>query len=155
MLPLAALLTSCEPTADRPAQEDAPRQLAIAVNTGYVGSGLLYLARARGYFAEEGVDLRIIPTTSGRDALRAVLDGRALEEIARTMGLDAQQFSASMDRMRFVLQLRQGLLFMLEEQARWAQRNDMLPRGQVPDFLDNIHLDALLAVDPDSVTVVR
>jgi NitT/TauT family transport system substrate-binding protein len=96
--------------------------------------------------------------------LRALLRARdaaeqaptqALDEMASAMGLNPAEMSAGMTRMRFVLWLSQGLLFMLEEQARWAQRNGLLAPGPLPDFLDNIHLDTLLAVDPYAVTVVR
>lgn len=96
--------------------------------------------------------------------LRALLRARdtaeqapaqTLEEIAAAMGLDPAGMSAGMTRVRFVLWLSQGLLFMLEEQARWAQRNGLLAPGPLPDFLDNLHLDTLLAVDPYAVTVVR
>lgn len=37
----------------------------------------VYVAEAKGYFRDEGLDVTFQATTSGRDALRAVLDGKA------------------------------------------------------------------------------
>ena len=52
-------------------------KLSIALNNTYPGSGLLYLAQANGYFAQQGLDATFLPYTSGRDALAAALQKRA------------------------------------------------------------------------------
>ncbi|MBI3284869.1 MAG: NrtA/SsuA/CpmA family ABC transporter substrate-binding protein [Burkholderiales bacterium] len=52
------------------------QKLTLAVTT-YPGSGLAYLAAARGYFTEEGLDVTLLPYTSGRDALNATIERRA------------------------------------------------------------------------------
>lgn len=51
-------------------------KLSLAV-TNYPGAGLPYLAAAKGYFAQEGLDVTLQPYTSGRDALRASLEKKA------------------------------------------------------------------------------
>lgn len=321
---LPVLLGACERPGGGPQPDSSTPSVTVAISASYIGSGLLYLAEAHGDFAREGIAVRFLPMTSGRDALEAVLDGRAdlataastplmfamargeplaiiatlfqgefthgilagpgmerpedltgrrvgvtlgtdghyalgvivadrgvalgslqlhdlqpedmagaleagtvdaiatwepwlgraaasavdrpyvqfmsprgfphsfhlaarsatlearpevhvallrallrardaaeqaparaLEEIAAAMGLDPAEMSAGVTRVRFVLGLSQGLLFTLEEQAGWARRNGLLGSGPLPDFLDNIHVDTLLAVDPYAVTVVR
>lgn len=54
-----------------------PEKVSIAVDAGYLGSGLIYLAAAKGYFTEEGLALTLQPFNSGRDALKAALEGKA------------------------------------------------------------------------------
>lgn len=52
-------------------------KLRIAVVASYVGSGLLYLAKANGYFSQQGLDVVLIPNESGKDALIGVREQRA------------------------------------------------------------------------------
>lgn len=52
-------------------------KLTIAISSTYVGSGLPYIAAAKAYFEQEGLDVQLLPYTSGRDALRAVFEQRA------------------------------------------------------------------------------
>ena len=56
---------------------------------------------------------------------------------------------------QFVVNLDQSLLVNLESQGRWAIRNRLSDRKEVPNFLDLFYLDALKTVKPDAVTVIR
>jgi len=56
---------------------------------------------------------------------------------------------------QFVVNLDQSLLVNLESQGRWAIRNRLSDRKEVPNFLDLFYLDAMKAVKPDAVTVIR
>lgn len=56
---------------------------------------------------------------------------------------------------QFVVNLDQSLLLNLESQGRWAIRNRLSDRKEIPNFLDLFYLDALKAVKPDAVTVIR
>jgi NitT/TauT family transport system substrate-binding protein len=56
---------------------------------------------------------------------------------------------------QFVVNLDQSLLLNLESQGRWAIRNRLSDRKEIPNFLDLFSLDALKAVKPDAVTVIR
>lgn len=51
--------------------------ITIALNSNYPGSGLLYVAAARGFYAQEGLNAIMQPYTSGRDALNAAIEKRA------------------------------------------------------------------------------
>ena len=53
------------------------------------------------------------------------------------------------------ISLDQGQLITLEDQARWALKEDLVPQQPVPNFLRNMDLTALLAIAPDNVTLVR
>lgn len=52
-------------------------KLSIAINHHYLGSGLLYVAAKNGYFLQQGLDVALLPYSSGKDALAAALEQRA------------------------------------------------------------------------------
>jgi NitT/TauT family transport system substrate-binding protein len=56
---------------------------------------------------------------------------------------------------QFVVNLDQSLLLNLESQGRWAIRSRLSDRKEIPNLLDLFYLDALKAVKPDAVTVIR
>lgn len=51
--------------------------MTIAANTQYVGTGLVFVTQAKGYFAEEGLNVTLQPYATGKAALDAALEGRA------------------------------------------------------------------------------
>jgi len=51
--------------------------VTLAISENYIGSGLVYLAQERGYFAGEGLEVTLQRHFSGRDALKAVHEGLA------------------------------------------------------------------------------
>lgn len=52
-------------------------RVTIAANTSYVGVCPIIAARAKGYFAEQGIDVLVQPHTSGKSSLEATLQGKA------------------------------------------------------------------------------
>lgn len=80
-------------------------------------------------------------------------EARAL--IVKAANIDPSPFDNVGPRYRFVVQLNQGILILLEDMARWAIQNKLTDRTVVPNFLDVISMDALTAVKPDAVTIVR
>jgi NitT/TauT family transport system substrate-binding protein len=77
---LAAVLAAAYAWIARtPPQQPAgpPEPVTIAVNSRYVGTGLVFVAHANGYFANEGVNVTLQPYTTGKVALDVALEGRA------------------------------------------------------------------------------
>ena len=56
------------------------------------------------------------------------------------------QFSVSLDR---------GLIAAMEDEARWMISNNLTMEKQVPDFMDYIYEDALKALKPEAVNIIR
>lgn len=56
---------------------------------------------------------------------------------------------------RFDIALDQSLLLALEDESRWAIKNKLTDRNDMPNYLNHIHLDALKAVAPAAVTVIH
>lgn len=75
--------------------------------------------------------------------------------IVALMGIDPATFDMAGPNYRFVLQLDQNLLIMLEDQARWAIQNKFSEQHVMPNFLNAINMDALTAVQADAVKIVR
>jgi NitT/TauT family transport system substrate-binding protein len=79
-LMLAALLAASYAWRGRtpPAQPAGPPEpMTIAANTHYAGTGLVFVAQLKGYFANEGLNVTLQPYTTGKDALDAALEGQA------------------------------------------------------------------------------
>jgi len=57
--------------------------------------------------------------------------------------------------MVFDVSLRQSLILTLEDQARWAIENNLTDATEVPNYLDYIYTDALEAVKPDAMTIIK
>jgi len=60
-----------------PAPAEPPARLLIATNTEYLGACPVMAAQSQGYFAQQGLAVQVLPFSSGREALNAVLAGRA------------------------------------------------------------------------------
>lgn len=68
---------------------------------------------------------------------------------------DPAIFTAAGPIYRLQVTLDQSLLLMLEDQARWAISSGLASRTEVPNLLDSVYLDALTAIKPDAVSIVR
>jgi ABC-type nitrate/sulfonate/bicarbonate transport system substrate-binding protein len=82
-----------------------------------------------------------------QEALRLVADRLQLDPAA-LLGSGWNDFQLKVD-------LRQSQLVTLEDEARWAMARGYVDKGPVPNFLPHLYLDALLATQPERVTVVH
>lgn len=80
---------------------------------------------------------------------------QALRLVAEQLKRDVKTLQPGWNDFAFEVDLRQSLLITLESEAHWAMARGYATTGPVPNFLPHLHLDALLAVQPDRVTVVR
>lgn len=79
---------------------------------------------------------------------------RALTVFAERVKVDTRALQGWQD-LDFHVDLRQSQLVTLEDEARWAMARGYAEQRALPNFLPHLYLDALLAVQPDRVTVVR
>jgi NitT/TauT family transport system substrate-binding protein len=59
------------------------------------------------------------------------------------------------DDLVFELSLEQSLLTILEDEARWAIANKFTDKIKVPNYLGYFYLDAMKAVKPEAVTIIK
>ena len=75
--------------------------------------------------------------------------------IAETFKLDNGTVSAAWDDFTFRLSLDQALLVAWDEIARWAIQSNFIDKKRLPNYLNFVYLDALEAVKPESITIIR
>jgi len=75
--------------------------------------------------------------------------------ITEELKLDKKLVATSWQEDAFDLFLNQSQIVALEDQARWAIQNNLTDKTKVPNYLNYIYLDALEAVKPESMTVIR
>ena len=74
--------------------------------------------------------------------------------IASRLETDTEHIARTWDIYEFRLSLSQALITALEYEARWAIRDNLTDKTQVPNYLDFIYLDGLEAVSPEAVTII-
>jgi NitT/TauT family transport system substrate-binding protein len=106
--------------------------------------------------ARSGAIERLVRALLKAEAFNRSEPQQALGLVAERLGLDARTLLASgWKDFQLKVDLRQSQLVTLEDEARWAMARGYADKGPVPNFLPHMHLDALLAVQPDRVTVVH
>jgi NitT/TauT family transport system substrate-binding protein len=75
--------------------------------------------------------------------------------VSSKTGLKESEIADLWPVLRFEVSLEQSLLSSLENEARWAIRNKLTDGKKVPNYLNFIYLNALEAVKPKGVTIIR
>jgi ABC-type nitrate/sulfonate/bicarbonate transport system substrate-binding protein len=81
--------------------------------------------------------------------------GESQRIIAEFCGLDAEVPAAIWNDFQYNLSLNQSLLVTLEDQARWAIKNGLVERGEMPNFFEAFYIDGLKSVKPDAVRIIK
>ncbi len=71
------------------------------------------------------------------------------------LNLDAGYMETAWAQNQYSVSLDQSLVLAMEDEARWMIRNKLTTESDVPDFLSYIHEDALKAVKPAAVNIIR
>jgi ABC-type nitrate/sulfonate/bicarbonate transport system substrate-binding protein len=80
---------------------------------------------------------------------------RAQTALTQKLKLDDKSFLETWSRTRFQLQLTQDLLVLMEQEAKWAIRNRLVEKKEVPNYLDFFYFQALEKVKPEAVSIVH
>lgn len=78
----------------------------------------------------------------------------AREIAAAPMGLDQAYMDYVWPEIDFSVNLQQGLLLALEDQARWVMERKLGNGRAMPNYLDFIYLEGMRRVRPEAVTVI-
>jgi ABC-type nitrate/sulfonate/bicarbonate transport system substrate-binding protein len=96
--------------------------------------------------------------------LKALLDSEEyvknnLEEtqniMSEELGIPLSTLVQTWDEYIFDVSLGQELVLTLEDEARWAIKNDLVEADKIPNYLDYIYIDALEEIKPEAVTIIR
>ncbi|HAT30732.1 MAG TPA: nitrate ABC transporter substrate-binding protein [Janthinobacterium sp.] len=93
-------------------------------------------------------------------AMRAYIAAHpeTIRKILRALRRGAQYCAAApvaLPTYHFRVVLDQGLILALEDEARWAIKNRMSERADMPNYLDYMYLDGLETVRPSAVTIIH
>jgi NitT/TauT family transport system substrate-binding protein len=75
--------------------------------------------------------------------------------VASALNVSFESLNELWPTYRFKITLNQSLLLTLEDETRWAIKNELTARTDVPNYLNYLFLDGLRAVKPESVTVIH
>ena len=78
-----------------------------------------------------------------------------LNLVAQWLKIDVDALRPTWKQFDFRVDLLQSHLITLEDEARWAMARGYAAKGPVPNLLPHLYLDALLAVQPERVTVLH
>ena len=75
--------------------------------------------------------------------------------VAERLSLDREVIDLHWDEFVFELSLDQSLLINLEAEARWAIKNSLTDKTEIPNYLDYINIDPLKIVKPEAVGIIH
>jgi len=78
-----------------------------------------------------------------------------LNLVAEWLKIDVDALRPTWEQFDFSINLLQSHLITLEDEARWAMARGYAAKGPVPNLLPHLYLDALLAIQPERVTVLH
>jgi NitT/TauT family transport system substrate-binding protein len=79
----------------------------------------------------------------------------ARQIIAGAINVSLENLKELWPTYRFNVALHQSLLLTLEDETRWAIKNKLTARADIPNYLNSLYLDGLEAVKPETVTVIH
>lgn len=77
----------------------------------------------------------------------------ARDVVMQRLKLDREILNGTWHSFQFALFLDQSILTCLEDEARWAIRNQLTEATKVPNYLHFLYTDALKAVKPEAVLI--
>ena len=75
--------------------------------------------------------------------------------IKQRYGYESSYLDVAWSKHEFRVTLAQQLLVVLEDQARWRIKQGLNHATEVPNYLDYIYLDALEAIKPEAISIIR
>lgn len=85
--------------------------------------------------------------------IRNPIEAKAI--VQKRLNFDDTYIETVWSQNQFGLSLDLSLILVMEDEARWMIANNLTTEKQVPDFLDYIYEDALKAIKPEVVNIIR
>jgi NitT/TauT family transport system substrate-binding protein len=89
------------------------------------------------------------------DAFARADPARAVSAVAQALGLEEALVKDAVNAPALTVALNHSLIISMEDQARWAIKRGLVEAAAVPNFLEWIHADALAAVKPEAVSLIK
>jgi NitT/TauT family transport system substrate-binding protein len=75
--------------------------------------------------------------------------------MSKGTGVDLKLIQGVWNAFNYHVVIDQTLLITLEDETRWAMKNKLTEKTEVPDYLNYIHFDSLKAIKPDAIKMNR
>jgi NitT/TauT family transport system substrate-binding protein len=75
--------------------------------------------------------------------------------MTESFGYSASYVKSILPKLTLTVTLPQELLVVMEDEARWSIQSNLTDKKKVPNYLNFIYLDGLMAVKPDAVTIFQ
>jgi NitT/TauT family transport system substrate-binding protein len=98
---------------------------------------------------------KLLAALADAEAFVAKYPDRARTALGDRLRADPELLLETWSRARFELQLTQGLLVLMEREAKWAIRRNLLNGKEVPNYLYFFYFQALEKVKPEAVNIVH
>lgn len=117
----------------------------------------LFIIAARGDYVDENPDIvkRVVQSLVNTSEFIRNNPDEANNIAARYIKIDNSLTDNLSATYFFNISLSQSFLLTLEHQTEWAIENKLTDQTRVPNYLDFIYTDALMAVKPDNVTLIK
>lgn len=79
----------------------------------------------------------------------------AITIVSQRLKIERGLVASVWDNFEFQLMIDQSILMILEDEARWAIKSNLTDKKEIPNYLDYIYVDALEAVKPEAVTIIK
>jgi NitT/TauT family transport system substrate-binding protein len=80
---------------------------------------------------------------------------QAITIIANKLGVDESSIEVLWPQLSLEVSLQQSYLVEIESEARWAIKNQLTDKTEVPNYLDYIYMDTLEEVKPEAIGIIR
>jgi NitT/TauT family transport system substrate-binding protein len=98
---------------------------------------------------------RFLAALSDAEGFVVKYPSRAQVLLRERLGIDSTSFLETWSRTRFQVQLTQDLLVLMEREAKWAIRNKLVEKKEMPNYLDFFYFEALEKVKPEAANIVH
>jgi len=80
---------------------------------------------------------------------------QAIEIVSHSTRIPLSEVRHAWTELNLTVSLEQSLIISLEDEARWAIKNKLTEKTQIPNYLNFIYPAALEAIKPEAVTIIR
>lgn len=80
---------------------------------------------------------------------------QAIKTLSTALNINEHDMAKILDSYSWQVDLEQRLALSLEHEARWAMKNGLTKKTEIPNYLDFIYTDALRSLKPDAVTLIK
>lgn len=80
---------------------------------------------------------------------------QSVKIVSKKLGINESDMPDILNEITLEVSLDQSFLIALEDEARWAIKNNLTNKTEIPNYLDYIYADGLKSVKPEAVNIIH